>query len=246
MKLIADLHIHSVLSPCGDFRMTPCNIVRRVKEVGLNLFSITDHNSIGNLLSFKKVAERENLKFIFGMEVQTEEEVHVLTYFDSYESIRRVWDIIYKKLPAVNNNPDYFGEQILVNENDEIVGFEEKLLLNSVRISVEELAKLVKENKGIAIPAHINSFAFSILTQLGFIPDHNLFSLLEISNKKDAKKLKEKFNFLKNFNFVSFSDAHYLKDIGRSITIFYLEENDDLIFAFNKGKVKIGRLQDDE
>ena len=110
MKLIADLHIHSVLSPCGDFEMTPRNIVRRVKELGLNTFSITDHNSIGNLLPFKKVAEKENLKFIFGMEVQTEEEVHA-----------------------------YFGEQILVNDNDDI-------------------------------------------------PDHNLFSLSEISDERDVKK----------------------------------------------------------
>jgi len=139
MKLIADLHIHSVLSLCGDFEMAPCSIVRRVKELGLNTFSIPDHNSIGNLLSFKKVAEKENLRFIFGMEVQTEEEVHVLTYFESYESIRRVWNIIYKKLPAVNNSPDYFGEQILVNDNDDI-------------------------------------------------PDHNLFSLSEISDERDVKK----------------------------------------------------------
>jgi len=197
MKLIADLHIHSVLSPCGDFEMTPRNIVRRVKELGLNTFSITDHNSIGNLLPFKKVAEKENLKFIFGMEVQTEEEVHVLTYFESYESIRRVWNIIYKKLPAVNNSPDYFGEQILVNDNDDI-------------------------------------------------PDHNLFSLLEISNERDVKKLKEKFGFLKNFNFVSFSDAHYLKDIGRSITVFYLEGKENLILALNRGKVRIRRICYDE
>ena len=197
MKLIADLHIHSVLSPCGDLEMTPRNIVRRVKELGLNTFSITDHNSIGNLLPFKKVAEKENLKFIFGMEVQTEEEVHVLTYFESYESIRRVWNIIYKKLPAVNNSPDYFGEQILVNDNDDI-------------------------------------------------PDHNLFSLLEISDERDVKKLKEKFGFLKNFNFVSFSDAHYLKDIGRSITVFYLEGKENLILALNRGKVRIRRLYYDE
>ena len=226
--------------------MTPCNIVRRVKEVGLNLFSITDHNSIGNLLSFKKVAERENLKFVFGMEVQTEEEVHILTYFDSYESIKKVWSTVYEKLPAVENKPDYFGEQILVNDNDKIVGFEKKLLLNSVRMSIEELVKLVKENEGIAIPAHINSFSFSILTQLGFIPNHNLFSFLEVSNKKDVENLKKKFNFLKNFKFVSFSDAHYLEDIGKSITVFYLEENDNLIFALNKGRAKIGRLKDDE
>ncbi len=168
MKLIADLHIHSVLSPCGDLEMTPRNIVRRVKELGLNTFSITDHNSIGNLLPFKKVAEKENLKFIFGMEVQTEEEVHA-----------------------------YFGEQILVNDNDDI-------------------------------------------------PDHNLFSLLEISDERDVKKLKEKFGFLKNFNFVSFSDAHYLKDIGRSITVFYLEGKENLMLALNRGKVRIRRICYDE
>lgn len=246
MKLFADLHIHSTLSPCGDLKMTPLNVVKRVKELGLNLFSITDHNSIGNLLSFKKAAERENLGFIFGMDVQTEEEIHILTYFNSYESIERVWSIVYEKLPDIKNKPDFFGIQVLVDENYNILGFEEKLLLNSSGVSIKELTKLISENQGIAIPAHIDSFEYSVLTQMGYIPDHNSFPLVEISNVEEIKDLKKRFKFLEEVKFVSFSDAHYIKGLGRNVSILYLDEEKDIILALRKGKVIIRRISNDE
>ena len=41
----ADLHIHTLLSPCGDLDMTPDEIVRLAKKCGLDIIGITDHNS---------------------------------------------------------------------------------------------------------------------------------------------------------------------------------------------------------
>lgn len=41
----ADLHIHSVLSPCGSLDMSPKNIVQSALDKELEIIAITDHNS---------------------------------------------------------------------------------------------------------------------------------------------------------------------------------------------------------
>jgi len=220
---MTDLHIHSTLSPCGSLEMSPKRIVERAKILGINLISITDHNAIQNSEQTKNLAEKYGISYIYGMEVQTEEELHILTYFDNYTDLSNVWKTVYEKLPNIKNNPDYFGDQVIVNEEENIVGFEEKLLLNSSKISLEDLCKIVQENNGIAIPAHIDSAAYGIISQIGFIPHDSFFPFLEISCEHKEKELIDKLSYLKNYKFVSFSDAHYINKIGKCYTIFELE-----------------------
>ena len=220
---MADLHIHSTLSPCGSLEMSPKKIVERAKMREINLISVTDHNAIKNSEPAKNLAEKHGISYIYGMEVQTEEEVHILTYFDNYSELLNVWNIIYEKLPNIENKADYFGDQVILDEDENILGFEKKLLLNSSKISLEELCKIVQENNGIAIPAHIDSSSFNILSQIGIIPEHLFFPFLEISYAYDKNDIISKYPFLKNRRFVSFSDAHYLNDIGRACTLFEIE-----------------------
>ena len=78
----ADLHIHTVLSPCADLEMTPANIVNRAKEKGLQIIGITDHNSIKNALLVKKLAQKTGIFVLTGAEVTTKEEVHCLAFFE--------------------------------------------------------------------------------------------------------------------------------------------------------------------
>jgi len=130
-KFMADLHIHSTLSPCGSLEMSPKKIVQKAKEIGLNLISITDHNSIANSAITQKLSYENGIEYLFGMEVQTEEEIHVLTYFDNYSDLYEVWNIVYERLPDIKNNPDYFGDQVIVDEDENITGYEDKLLINS-------------------------------------------------------------------------------------------------------------------
>ncbi|MGB9842858.1 MAG: PHP domain-containing protein [Caldisericia bacterium] len=221
---MADLHIHSTLSPCGNLQMSPKKIVEKAKEIGINLISITDHNAIANSLVSQKLANKNGIFYLFGMEVQTDEEIHVLTYFDNFKDLYEVWKIVYEKLPDVKNDPDYFGDQVIVDEDENIIGYEEKLLINSTKISFKELYDIVKKNNGIFIPAHIDRDSFSVISQLGFMPKDIDIEFVELSCNIDKSDFLSEYPDYARYNFISFSDAHFLEDIGRCYTIFIYEE----------------------
>ncbi len=219
---MADLHIHSTLSPCGSLEMSPTAIVNRANELGLNLIAITDHNAIENGYYAGKIAKRFDISIIYGLEAQTEEEIHTLIFFDTYEQVYEFYKVIYPKLPDILNVPEHFGDQVVVDENDEIIRTEKKLLLNSFTMSVDELYSLVQEYGGLCIPAHVDQESYSIIAQLGFIPEHLDFKAVEISYMATEEEILRRFPFLRKYTLVSFSDAHYLQDIGRVYTEFYL------------------------
>ncbi|HHF53113.1 MAG TPA: PHP domain-containing protein [candidate division WOR-3 bacterium] len=219
---MGDLHIHSTLSPCGSLEMSPTAIVNRAYELGLNLIAITDHNAIENGYYASKIAKRFDINIIYGLEAQTEEEIHTLVFFDTYEQAHEFYKVIYPKLPDISNVPEHFGDQVVVDENDEIIRAEKKLLLNSLTMSIDELYSLVKDYGGLCMPAHVDRESYSIIAQLGFIPEHLDFKAVEISYMATEEEILERFPFLKKYTLVSFSDAHYLKDIGRVYTEFYL------------------------
>ena len=133
-----DFHIHSALSPCGDADMTPNNIVNMAYIAGLDAIAITDHNTIGNVRAAQIVGEKVGVKVLPGMEIETAEEVHVLTLFPDIESAEKVAKIVYENLPPIKNRPDIFGNQFYMNENDEITGEEEKLLISSTSLSIKQ------------------------------------------------------------------------------------------------------------
>ncbi len=243
-KFKADLHIHSTLSTCGSLEMSPKKIFEKAKELNLNIISITDHNSISNSLPAYNLSKKYEIDYLFGMEVQTAEEIHVLVYFDNFNNLYDLWKIVYEKLPDIKNNPDIFGDQVIVDEDENIIGYEDKLLLNSSQISLGELFNLVKERDGIFIPAHIDRETFSIVSQIGFIPENIDVKYLEISYIKDKEEFLSDFPYYNKFEFVSFSDAHFLEDIGRSITIFTCVSKNETILKtiFNKeNKISILR-----
>ncbi|MDP4117780.1 MAG: PHP domain-containing protein [Bacillota bacterium] len=219
-----DFHLHTVLSPCADEEMTPNNIVNMAHIAGVNAIAITDHNTIGNVRSAQIVGERLGVTVIPGMEIETAEEVHVLTLYRDIESAREIADIVYKNLPMIKNNPRIFGSQILMDENDNIIGEEEKLLISPTTIPIEKLFKMVKSVGGIAMPAHVDRHSYSILTNLGFIPEELNAKWIEMSylvddtseyilNRTDLAKYK----ILQN------SDAHYLKNIASRENILECE-----------------------
>ena len=220
-----DFHIHSTLSPCGSLEMSPRNIIEKAKRVGLNIISITDHNMVENSFYAHEIGKRVGVAVLFGMEVQTMEEIHLLAIFDTYDLALSLQEKIYSLLPDVQNDAEYFGDQVVVNEENEIVRFENRLLLNSAQISITDAALWIKDHGGITIPSHIDSPTFSIISQLGYIPDDLPFDALEVRNKDKATELLPLI-MKKNLPFVSFSDAHYLEDIGkRRINLDLIEPN---------------------
>jgi len=222
-KFMSDLHIHSVLSPCGSLEMSPKKIVERAYSLGLNLISITDHNSIENSIVAFDIAKKYGIKYFFGMEIQTKEEIHILIYFEKFDEIYEIYKIVYDNLPNIKNDPEIFGDQVVVDEDENIVKFEEKMLLNSTNLSIKDINDLVMSKGGIFIPAHIDSETFSIISQIGFIPSDLKLDFLEISYLSDREKIINQNPDYSKYRFVSFSDAHFLSDIGRSVTIFELD-----------------------
>jgi PHP family Zn ribbon phosphoesterase len=218
-----DFHIHSTLSPCGSLEMSPRNIVARAKEVGLDVIAVTDHNMTENSYFVHEAGRKSGIVVLFGMELQTEEEIHLLALFDNFDVAFRFQKEIGQLLPAIPNDPEFYGDQVVVDENDEIVRFEERLLLNSARISIGDATGWIKSQGGVAIPSHIDSPTFSIISQLGFVPDGVPFDALEIVDSNNAAKLAP-YIMARDIPLVTFSDAHYLKDIGQRRVHLSLDE----------------------
>ena len=210
-----DFHIHSALSPCGDKDMTPNNIVNMAAISGLDTIAVSDHNTVGNVRSAIEAGKTCGVNVIPGMEVETSEEVHILTLYPSIEIAEDVAKEVYKKLPDIKNRADIFGEQIYMDKEDNIIGYEEKLLISPTTLALEDLFDLVKSAGGLFIPAHVDRHSYSVLTNLGFIPDDLDIKHIEISKSTtDIESYLNARSDLKKYNIFRNSDAHYLGDIS--------------------------------
>lgn len=218
-----DLHVHTCLSPCGDFSMLPALIIMKAKERDLDIIGICDHNSTENVMAVKKVGTMEGVTVIGGIEITSQEEVHILALFDDDADLQRIQNIVYEHLPGVNDE-DAFGEQLIVDEKDEILGFNEKLLIGATTLFLEQVVDIIHQLGGIAIAAHVDRDAFSIIGQLGFIPEGLDVDGLEISPRNSVEDIRAKFPQVNDYPLVSFSDAHYLEDIGKRATSFLIEK----------------------
>jgi PHP family Zn ribbon phosphoesterase len=236
MELAADLHIHSALSPCADNDMTPNNIINMAILKGLDLISVTDHNSSFNLPALMHAAVEKGIMFIPGIEVQTKEEVHMLCYFKSIANAVKFGDIIYESLPDIKINESLFGEQLIFDSDDNITGKLDKLLLSSACFTIGDLLSLVDEYEGACIPAHIDRSSFSILSNLGFIPENLNIKAVEVAVKETASFASPLYPLIKGFRTIKSSDAHYLWDISERENFIQL---DDLtmtnVFKYLKG-----------
>jgi PHP family Zn ribbon phosphoesterase len=220
----ADLHMHTCLSPCAEIDMTPREIVSAALNKELNIIAITDHNSAENVEATKRAARGTGLEVLAGMEVTSSEEVHILALFESAEHARALQDIVQENLPSGENDERLYGHQIIVNEHNEVTGFNRRLLIAATNLGVREIVDRIRSLGGISIASHVDKEAFSVLSQLGFIPDDLRFDALELSSKMRRNDAEAVFKGLKGFPWVSFSDAHYIRDIGRRVTTFTLRE----------------------
>lgn len=219
----ADLHIHSLLSPCGDLDMSPQNIIQRAFEEELNIIAITDHNTTRQSKIIRDIAKPKGITVFCGAEVTTKEEGHCLALFDDDIAIDVFQNYLDEHLPNIKNNVKYFGYQIVVDEQENIIYEEERLLISAINQSVKEIEKKIHELNGIFIPAHIDKTKFSILSQLGFLPSNFGEDALEISKNCFLENFLTKNKYLSNKTFIRNSDAHFPYEIGSSYTIYNIE-----------------------
>lgn len=223
----ADLHIHTSLSPCAEEEMFPLDIIRQAKMNDLDIVGICDHNSAENVMAAKKIGQREDIAVVGGIEATSQEEVHILAFFNNIEELLEFQEIIYNKLPGVNNDR-IFGRQLVINENNEVVDSNKRLLIGASLLPLKEIIRAIHSLGGLTIASHIDRESYSIISQLGSIPKELPLDALELSPNYKSKGVYSGGRHvnpeLYGFSLVTFSDAHLLKDIGKSFTIFLIEE----------------------
>jgi PHP family Zn ribbon phosphoesterase len=219
----ADLHIHSCLSPCGEEEMRPFAVVHQALAMGLDMIAICDHNSAENIAAFMSAGHERGLPVIPGIEVTSKEEIHLLALFDRQEDCLALQDLIYQNLPG-ENAEEVFGYQTVVNERDESIGINRKMLIGATLLPIEQIVSAVGSLGGVTIASHIDRQAFSLLGQLGFIPEGLSLDGLEISIRTSEEEAQKRFHAYRRYAFVRSSDAHHLEDIGKNITHFLLEK----------------------
>ena len=212
MTVYYDLHIHSCLSPCGDEDMTPNNIVNMSILKGLDVIAVTDHNTCGNVRSVLEVAG-DNILVIPGMEVTTSEEVHVLCYFPTIEQAEAMEKVLKENRMPIKNKAEIFGHQLYMDAEDKVVGEEEYLLVAATMLSIDEVVKKAAEIGGIAVPAHIDKPSYSLISNLGFMPEDLNVTAVEIS-PANRKEWEEKYS---DYAIITDSDAHFLGDISEPV-----------------------------
>lgn len=205
--------MHTCLSPCAEEDMRPRAIVRRAKEQGLDVIGICDHNSTRNVAAVRHAAEDEGLAVLGGMEITSEEEVHVLGLFDDEESLRAMQRLADENL-AGENNPELFGDQFVCDENDVVVGRETRLLIGATSLSLEQVVESIRGLGGLAVPSHVDRESFSILSQLGFVPSGLAIDALEVSPRCSPAEARRRFPQVRGYPLVCSSDAHRPEEIG--------------------------------
>ena len=206
MRIKYDLHIHSALSPCADDNMTPSNIVGFAKLQGLDAVAIADHNAIANVKVAMDVGDAFDVVVVPAMELQTAEDIHILCLFEKFEDLQSFYNSIH--FADIQNRAEIFGEQLILDEDDNILGKEQRMLLVASGVSVEEVVSLAKQHNGIAVAAHIDREENGMVAILGTVTED--FSVVEIS----ATATKQIQCYTTGRKVITNSDAHTLEDIG--------------------------------
>lgn len=219
-----DFHIHSCLSPCGDNDMTPNNIAGVCALAGLQIAALTDHNSVKNCPAFYQAAKKQGIIPIAGMELTTAEDIHVVCLFEELADAMAFGDAVDERRIRIPNRVDIFGDQILMNAEDEPIGIEEDLLPNATMLSLDDVPPLVEQYRGVCFPAHIDREANGIIAILGTVPEYPAFDCAELRDYINKEEYQTKYPILKNKRLLCGSDAHYLWDIRDAEAYFDLED----------------------
>lgn len=224
-RYVADLHVHTVLSPCAAVEMTPRNIIRHAAEAGIDIVAVTDHNAGDNVPAALAAAVGTGVTVLPGMEVETREEVHLVVLFDRLTAFRQWQRLVEANLPPLVNDEARFGAQFVVDAEDNLLEVKQQMLLTSLKMGIAEAVTAANALGGLCIAAHIDRPAYSILSQLGFVPDDLPLAAAEVSGRVNLQEARTRFPQTGNLPFVTASDAHTIDDFLRGAkTIFLIEQ----------------------
>ncbi len=207
-----DFHVHSCLSPCADDDNTPNNLAGMAALCGINIMALTDHNSCKNCPAFFEAAKRNGIIPIAGMELTTSEDIHIICLFEFLDDALKFDNAIDAFRTQFPNRVDIFGQQMIMDGEDNVIGIEDNFLPVATTLSIDDAAKLVNEFNGICYPAHIDRQANGIISILGVMPESPVFSCVEFYDKNNKDVYTKKYGLADKKVLVG-SDAHYLTDI---------------------------------
>jgi PHP family Zn ribbon phosphoesterase len=233
-KFRADLHVHTVLSPCAEVEMIPPLIIQRALEYEIDIIAITDHNASANVGAVQKAAAGTSLTVLPGMEVQSHEDVHLLTLFETLDALENWQTQVDRSLPDLPNNASFFGEQFVVDEIGEFIRREPRLLLTSTQFSIEEIFERVKSLGGLVIPAHVERISYGLFPSLGLVSEDWHLLALEISRHVTPEKVAATFPAIRKYPLIQSGDVHRLDEfLGTTIFTLNAPTLMEIRMAFN-------------
>ena len=220
--LMADLHLHTVLSACAEVEMIPPLIVQRARELGLELLAVTDHNAARNVAAVMAAAAGTGITVLPGMEVQSREEVHLVCLFDTLAQVLAWQEQVFAALPDRENDEAFFGPQFVVDAEGEYLETETRLLSISTALSVEQVVAGVGALGGIVLAAHVDRPSYSLVANLGFVPPGLEIAGIELSRRADLAAALQRLPQLASYGRVVSGDAHRLEEMTAR-TMFKVE-----------------------
>lgn len=239
---MVDLHVHTCLSPCGELEMHPAAVVAGARDLGLSAIAVCDHNSAANVTATVRAGVSAGVAVIPGMEIATEEEVHVLGWFPDIAAALRLQERVYAALPG-KNDARVFGDQVVADEHGNVLAFEDRLLIGATRWTIDRVVQAIHEEGGLAVAAHVDRERFGLVGQLGFIPPDLPLDALEVSARMPLDEARARFGAFGD-PIVTGSDAHQPDALGRCITWMLLDtpgfEDIRLALAGREGRAVLG------
>ncbi len=218
-----DMHLHSCLSPCADNDNTPNNIAGMATICGLNIIALTDHNTCKNCPAFFEACKRYGLIGVAGCELTTSEDIHVICLFEELEDAMAFDADLQGHRVLIKNRTDIFGDQLILDGEDNLIGTEDNFLSNATDLSVEDVPEYVSRFNGICYPAHIDRQSNGIIAVLGTFPETPHFDIVEINRREKAEEYIRDYH-LEDKRVVVSSDAHYLTDMRDKENYFELDD----------------------
>ena len=209
-----ELHCHSCVSPCGDDGMTPVMLCGMAKLAELDLLAVTDHNTAANLPAAEEACDAYGLLLLPGIEVTTEEEIHLLCYFPTVEAAQAMSTLLYEYLPDIPCDPDFFGNQLAMDSDDNIIDRPEKLLINAAALDLYRAKALAEQLGGLCIPAHLDKDSTSVLSVLGMMPEDLDFPCVEFRDPAKVQGFVDFGLLPPPKEVLTSSDAHRLEALG--------------------------------
>lgn len=206
-----DLHIHTCLSPCADRAMTPATVAGMAKLSGAELIAVADHNSAANLPAVQAACAAYGLRLLPAIEACTAEEIHLLCYLPSVEAALELGEVFRRHLPPYPYDPSVWGEQWVMDEDDNILRREERLLTGALELDIYQTAALCRSHGGIPVPAHVDKDSYSLLSVFGLWDDSLGFELAELADLSRADALIQSGRLPDGLPLLTSSDAHALE-----------------------------------